>query len=220
MPDNCFPVLSDYPLDLRLPDTSTLNRLQADPAFEWGNTTARYDFWANLWEVFLRFLGKLFKKLPPNFSIEPYWDAFTYIVIGIAVILIVLKLLNTDLRGLFFRASRNKKGLAYETLLEDIHKIDFEQDIEEAVRQKMYRKAIRLYYLKSLKILSDRHLIEWKMDKTNRDYRRELRNSVVGEAFAELTLLFDYIWYGEFVIDELSFLKAKENFMAFEQRLK
>ncbi len=212
-------ILRSYSLNLRTPDTATLHRLQADPAFDWRDKVANFDWWKNILEGLRHFLERLFGHLPPDFKIGPYWDAFTYIVITIAAILVILKLLNTNLRGLFFRSSSKGKGPGYELMDENINDIDFERDIEEAVRQKLYRKAIRLYYLKSLKVLSDKHLIDWQIDKTNRDYRRELKNSVIAEPFAELTLLFDYIWYGEFAIDERSFLSAKENFTAFEKRI-
>ncbi|MBK8474264.1 MAG: DUF4129 domain-containing protein [Sphingobacteriales bacterium] len=78
---------------------------------------------------------------------------------------------------------------------------------------------MRLYYLQTLKVLADRQHINWQRYKTNRHYWHELRNTNLQQPFNQLTRLFDYIWYGEFQIDDQHFRQAQQAFKTFEQTI-
>ncbi|MNE27941.1 hypothetical protein D3C80_1213650 [compost metagenome] len=65
--------------------------------------------------------------------------------------------------------------------------------------------------------MSEKHLIVWDVEKTNTDYLYELQNQSQKEDFAYLSYLYNYIWYGEFELDEATFEKAK---YAFETTIK
>ena len=95
------------------------------------------------------------------------------------------------------------------TVHEDIHEIDFDKIIAEAISNKHYRIAIRYLYLKSLRDLSLKGFIIWKADKTNLDYLNELRLPAFEKPFGEVTRLFDYAWYGNIEINEPLFQRIK-----------
>ena len=61
-----------------------------------------------------------------------------------------------------------------------------------------------------------RHLIDWQRDKTNHEYVLELRRDVLRRPFAELTTLFEYVWYGDFTVDEGIYGRVKRTFDHFD----
>lgn len=84
---------------------------------------------------------------------------------------------------------------------EDIHELDLDQLLREALENKNYKYAIRARFLILLKGLSEHDMITWSIEKTNRAYLRELR------AHSDLSLLrdafnsFDIAWYGDKATD-------------------
>ncbi|MFT6964758.1 MAG: hypothetical protein ACJAWV_004500 [Flammeovirgaceae bacterium] len=100
---------------------------------------------------------------------------------------------------------------------EDIHEIDFNTRIAQAVESQNFREAIRLHYLKNLKILSDQNLIDWKINKTNHDYEVEIRDNSIKAPFSRITYLYDNICYGDFPIDSESYSRFVEDFEVFDK---
>ena len=60
--------------------------------------------------------------------------------------------------------------------------------------------------------MAKNHYIEWDIEKTNTDYLYEIKNPIHKEEFTYLSYLYNYIWYGEFEIDERMFQKAENRF--------
>jgi len=54
--------------------------------------------------------------------------------------------------------------------------------------------------------------IEWHFDKTNNDYLNEIKDSQTKSLFKRVSYIYDYVWYGEFPIDETGFNKNKNDF--------
>ena len=135
-----------------------------------------------------------------------------------AVFVLIYFLTKNEKRNLF--TSSNGGAIHYHELTEDIHQMDFDKLISDAVSKTQYRSAVRYLYLKTLKELSDKNLITWKTDKTNRDYSNELRPSSIGSQFNEITFLFDYSWYGNALLNDTSFNTIKDSFDKFFKTLK
>jgi hypothetical protein len=91
--------------------------------------------------------------------------------------------------------------------------------ITEAMTNKDYRLAIRLWFLRTLKTLSDKELLSWSIEKTNRDYYYELGGTELQQEFGDVSLVYDYIWYGEFPVDEQSFKEAEQKFRHFSGKI-
>ena len=85
---------------------------------------------------------------------------------------------------------------------ENNHEITIESKIEDAIENKNYKLAIRLYYLFALKKLTDSGSIEWAPGKSNHDYYYELKRKAAKEHFSSLSRLFEYAWYGGFKIEK------------------
>jgi hypothetical protein len=119
----------------------------------------------------------------------------------IALILIIRGLIKADRRGLLFgKAIKNEIKIV--ELKEDINQLDFDELIINALDKKQFKIAIRYLFLKSLKLLSEGRLIELKHNKTNHQYLSEIKSDQIAGAFRNATFRFEWIWYGEFQVNE------------------
>jgi len=84
--------------------------------------------------------------------------------------------------------------------------------IKNAVAQKNYRLAVRYYYLLILQKLSNSEIIDWQQQKTNKDYIREIESAPLKQKFTSGTYLYDFVWYGNFELNESEFAKAEYQF--------
>ncbi len=156
------------------------------------------------WEAFKRWLNKLFNKYVSNNLPPIFWDILIWTIVAAALILIIYRLFRHEIKSVFRgKSATNKVGFIHKD--ENIHEMDFNQLITNAITQKDYKNAIRLSYLKLLKTLTDEDLITWKADKTNLDYIAELKQSSLQTPFKKTTIVFEHVWYGEFTINENHF---------------
>lgn len=140
---------------------------------------------------------------------------FAIIVVGFLLYFIVKYLIGT--KGSLFFGKKNKKlEINEEELHENIHEINFPQSIAKFENKGDYRSAVRYQFLFILKKLSDKKLIIWNPEKTNKDYVAELKAAHLKNEFYNLSYIFDYVWYGEFSIDEKSYGKFKNQFHNFK----
>jgi len=169
----------------------------------------------DLWNRFWRWLSKLFSG--KQVSKGSYSGAiFKYVAIGTLaawVIFLLIKIAGLDLRIIFGKSKAVE--VPYHESLENIHQIDFNEELTHAINGKNYRLAVRLLYLNALKKLSDRQLIDWQPEKTNQNYIDELKDLDKKRLFKSLTLQFEYVWYGEFYIDQENFADIKSLFDQF-----
>ena len=97
--------------------------------------------------------------------------------------------------------------------------VDFDNRINQAIAGGNYRLAVRFQYLKTLHRLADRRYIELAADKTNFQYVREINNRDYQNEFSSLTLSYEFVWYGEFQIDEHLYSKIAPRFSGFNQKI-
>ncbi len=136
---------------------------------------------------------------------------------ALIIAIIVLTLMKADLRGLFYSA-KTLNTIAFQA--EDLLSTDeLSQRIENAISKREYRHAVRYLFLRVLKELAAHDLIVWRIDKTNRDYVHELRRPDLKVLLADLARLFEYVWYGNFELNETSFAQAKRAFDDFTLKL-
>lgn len=181
-------------------------------------------WWGRFWHWFWNWLKDLFKpvkigKHDPSPFLRVLLIVLQYLAIGAgaaALVFLVLKLAGINMLNVFRRKSMGA-DLPYHESLENIHDINFDDELEKAITQHNYRLAVRLLYLKCLKQLSDADLIKWQIDKTNNAYINELNNPAQREVFKTLTLQFEYIWYGEFAIDATVFKNINTLFTDFKK---
>ena len=73
--------------------------------------------------------------------------------------------------------------------------------LKKAIDEGNYQLAVRLYYLMIIKGLVDQQFINWKRDKTNREYLAEMRWHEQFPQFKKATLAFEQVWYGKKQLD-------------------
>ncbi|HET6226523.1 MAG TPA: DUF4129 domain-containing protein [Bacteroidia bacterium] len=170
----------------------------------------------SLWQQFLdwfwRSVGDLFNTKAGDYSIT-----IIKIAVCIAIIVLIIRLLfknNSSVRSIFYGNSASAP--LFNEINEDIHEIDFDKRISEELAKNDFRKAIRFLFLKLIKELNNQKLINWQLDKTNADYYRELRNTNYGKDFKELSRLYEYVWYGDFKLDEPHYKTIIQRFNQFK----
>ena len=134
---------------------------------------------------------------------------------------LLMQLLRIRIKGLANKKSDEAKIVIEEALdIEDITELELDDPIRNAIEQGQFRKATRLLYLKALRELQERSLIQWRREKTNRQYLRELKRRELKGLFQDITFIFEYIWYGEFQVDKDHFNSAYSSFLQFDQALR
>jgi hypothetical protein len=177
----------------------------------------------NAWDRFKEWLANIFKDLFRFSSNEASLNfvgivlkTLAVLIIVFVIYLIVKALINKEGQWIFGKSSE-KKIIRYSEIEKNIHLVDFEKLIKNTLQFDEKRLCIRYFYLWLLRKMSDKQIIVWDVEKTNSDYLYELKNQTLKEDFAYLSYLYNYIWYGEFELDDDTFAKAKK---AFEKAIK
>ncbi|HYG18106.1 MAG TPA: DUF4129 domain-containing protein [Ohtaekwangia sp.] len=128
-----------------------------------------------------------------------------YIII-IALVLIILYYVSKSITFQQKFRKVNTDGNTDELPVENIAETDLAQLLQQALQAGDFRRAVRLYYLLLLQQLNAREMIEWKKDKTNREYLAELfAKDYHYDEVKTLTLAYERVWYGEYVLEQDSF---------------
>ena len=165
-------------------------------------------------EAVARFLNKLFGNAIGRISANTISTIF-YCIAGLIILfvihLIVKAVMNKEGKWVFGRSS-DTKIIDYSDIEQNIHNVNFEKLIQEALAQGNTRLAIRFHYLWLLKKMTDKNIIEWDIEKTNSDYSYEIKNEKLKNDFDYLSYLYNYTWYGEFELTEDTFSKTRKSF--------
>ena len=199
-------------IDVRKPDPQTQKKLLENSDYKYDRIGPQpKSLWDRFVEWFWRTIDKLFNTKGGQIGLS----IFQYALIIAVIVIIILLLLKNNIRALFYGKSASV-SIDFKEFEENIHKINFDELIADAISKKDFRKAVRLHFLKLLKELTDNDLIKWQIDKTNSDYSIELVNSRYSSKFQELALLYEYIWYGDFQLDETNFISTISKFKEFK----
>ena len=186
--------------------------------FDYETIKPKESLWEKIQKRIQKLLEAIFGKMAPlqaNDIAETVFRILAIIIIGLVLYFFISYLLNKN--GNFIFGKKNKKvNIEGEELNENIHEINFPESIAQFERQKDYRSAVRYQYLFLLKKLTDKNLIAWNPEKTNKDYEQELKTPAMKENFSQLSYIFDYVWYGEFDIDEESYNNFRKRFSDFK----
>lgn len=171
-----------------------------------------------------KYLTKFFRTIAEWFGVDinpstlVFLNYMMYLLLILFGIYIVVKLLVGNQASSFLtNKSTTLAALQYEE--EHIENVDLDAYIKDALKTGDYRLAIRFMYLRTLKQLSAANKIAWDFEKTNRDYYNELEEESLKEHFRKISYLYDYVWYGEFSIDEERFITAEQDFTNIEKQL-
>jgi len=113
-----------------------------------------------------------------------------------------------------------KKSFVLNEEPEDINDFEIDPLLEEALRLKDFRMAVRLKFLALLQMLNKHKHIEWSRDKTNLQYLRELKEENLCINFLKLCSVYEANWYGVNVLNEISYKSIAKLFDEIGNQLK
>ncbi|MDB5023179.1 MAG: hypothetical protein JWP78_934 [Mucilaginibacter sp.] len=201
-------------------DKDALKAYSRQPEFRYKQTQEDFSWWTRFWRWFWKWTSHLFSFDSKTATVWGFfWQIMEIAILllgAAALVFFIFKSQGINIINLFRRKPATAT-IPYSEFFEDINQINFDQEIENAITKHNYRFAVRLLYLKCLKQLSDAGLIQWRIDKTNSTYIDELANNEQRAAFSMLTRQFEYIWYGEFLIDGQVYKNIHSSFQNFNK---
>jgi hypothetical protein len=122
--------------------------------------------------------------------------------------------------GLFRKKSTATAGGSEDDVMpEDIFAINYQKEIDKATANGNYRLAVRMMFLRLLKELSEKNIIQYKQDRTNLDYLLQLHTTPHYPHFFRLTRHFEYSWYGHFDVEQEAYRVIAKEFDQFEKEI-
>ena len=122
--------------------------------------------------------------------------------------------------GLFRRKNKALQTTGEDELItEDIFAINYQKEIDKAEANANYRLAIRLMFLRLLKVMAEKNIIQYKQDRTNLDYLLQLHPTVYYNNFFRITRNYEYSWYGKFEVAEKAYKVIRNDFDQFDRQL-
>jgi len=144
-----------------------------------------------------------------------YW--VFYIAVGAVLMIWLITFLKKRGYNLRFKDTTDVKAEVLSE--EELDLATYEQQIQAAIAAGRLRVAVRLLYLQTLRLLSDKNIITFSKEKTNANYLRAMAQTKWYKAFASLTLNYEYIWYGEIPVNDEQFKNIHANFSQFMNEL-
>lgn len=135
----------------------------------------------------------------------------------IGFLVVYLRNANINLFRRNVRLSTERDG---DVLTDDIYAISYGKEIEQAIAGSNFRLATRLLFLRLLRNLADKQIIQYAQDRTNLDYLMQLERSMVYKDFFRLTRHYEYSWYGQFPVDKSKFDLIRQEFDHFDIKLR
>lgn len=169
--------------------------------------------WQRMIDKIGRFLDSIFQFAPKGkvTAFEVIVKIFAILIVLLVIYLIIKAILKKE--GTWIFGKSNRTITSEEVSEKNIHILDFEKLIQKFKTENNYRASTRLYYLWLLKKLSDSKQIEWEIEKTNSDYYYEIKPNDLKQNFKQLSYIYDYVWYGDFEIEQAKFATIEQQFL-------
>lgn len=202
-------------IELKKFDTDNLDKYNADSDFYYEvvkrepTMLERGLQW--LYRVLLDFLGWIFGNEIATGILGFIVRILPYAIAAVVLFLLIKFFLKVNTNSVI----SGKSNTSTVRLTEDeelIKSEDLPTLIKNAIAQKNYRLAIRYYYLLVLQKLSNSEIIDWQQQKTNEDYIDEIESVALKQKFTSGTYLYDFVWYGNFELNENEFVRAENQF--------
>jgi len=163
------------------------------------------------------FLNSIF-NISPSSSILGFGNIIYYLLIALAVAVLSYVIYKLVISGKSNYISKNDANInAVDYIEKNLETIDLTDYLNDAIKNKNYPLAIRFLHLSNLKLLAEKKYIIWEYTKTNLDFYNEMNQPDLKESFHNTSLVYDYIWFGNFPIDEVAFEKHQNDFLTFKK---
>ena len=142
------------------------------------------------------------------------------IVVGVFLAALVWYLVSSNIVIFANRKKRIDSREDDEGISDDIFSINYHRELEKAIGSQNYRLAIRLMFLRLLRNLSDKNIIQYRQERTNFEYLNQVFSTDYYDDFFRLTRNYEYAWYGKFEVTSEAFGTIKNDFENFDRQLK
>jgi hypothetical protein len=189
----------------KIPD-SVVSRLKKDENYWYVNTAPERE-----------------KKALPQKQSKWYQGAWfnqlLWVIVIVSFLAIIIWFLASSNISLFRKKNVAIKDVEEMNYEENIFTIDYGKELHKALAANNFRLAIRLWYLSTLRDLTEKEYITYKTGKTNSDYVAQLYNTPLYKKFSTLTRVFEYTWYGELALNHERYALLQKDFESFKEQL-
>jgi hypothetical protein len=137
-----------------------------------------------------------------RFFSSPFLKVLLWLIAFSLVAFVLYKLFLS--KGIFRFATKKQTKETPEEAVDNINESDFEKLFQKAYAAGDLRMGMRYLFLRVLQKLNEKDLIYFTVDKTNGNYLKELPLAKRND-FASLALYYEYIWYGNVVVEKETF---------------
>ena len=141
-----------------------------------------------------------------------------YVLLALFLIFVIYRIIVVN--NLYFISSKKKLIHDDDGSEEDITDENIDEKIRSAAGAADYRTAIRYSYIKGLRLLNDKGWIRLHAQATNHDYMYQVSKYPVAGDFNFLTRVYDYVWYGEFAVNNEQYARLQTDFQKFYSAIK
>jgi hypothetical protein len=210
------------------PDTMLYSRLIIIPndSLRAWKTNPSFKYMRNLDSMLKAYQESMKKKNQSDYgsSSVPRYNPFSsvfvqtilWILAGATVLFILYRLFLSN--GLFIR---NREAKTVQEITEEQHVADvqdFDALVKQSYRQGDYRMAVRWLFLKTIRQLGDKGLLQPSPDKTNYQYVQQIEAGKKNE-FASLVLHYEYVWFGHVSISREQYEQVEQRFQVFFNKI-
>jgi hypothetical protein len=154
-----------------------------------------------------------------NFNLPSWLGTVMWgIIIAVFLSAVVYFLLANKI-NIFSRSGSKNTNTAVEDEEVDLFKIPYQDLLQKAYAEKNYRLAVRILYLQTLKLLSEKNIIAFQADYTNMDYLKQLSQTKFYKDFFAITRHYEYVWYGGFAVSEPALNIIRNDFNTIQDKI-
>jgi len=154
-----------------------------------------------------------------NFNLPSWVGTLMWgIIIGVFLFAVGYFLLANKI-NIFSRSGKNNAATAVDGEDVDLFNIPYQDLLQKAYAEKNYRLAVRILYLQTLKLLSEKNVIAFQADYTNMDYLQQLSQTMFYKDFFAITRHYEYVWYGGFAVSEPAFYTIQTDFNSIQEKI-
>ncbi|MFS4416799.1 DUF4129 domain-containing protein [Maribacter sp. 2307ULW6-5] len=205
-------------------DEDDLAPFKEDPAFDYELMTSPAPEWFLalknwLGNQLLKVFEWIFGLERASGALSAFLELLPYVLLVLLLTLVIRFFIKANNRNIL-QAKKNlsQVGLGSEEQL--MQRPDLQALLGAAMADQDYRLAIRYHYLISLQEMEQKGLIAWERQKTNMDYLNELTQPPLKALFKKITRWYDYIWYGDFPVDQKSYQQITPVFSHLQDLIK
>lgn len=184
---------------------------------EWQEVTKGIDYT----ETFISPDNKKIEKVKSTLRSDSTLSDYKYLIYFLVLVLVGFLFVRV-FNSFKINSDLSEKVVTIDSMEEiedNIHEVNLEDLLKEALLVKNYRIALRLNFLIIIKLLSQSNKITWAKEKTNWEYYTELQDKLLADQFKEIILSFETFWYGEHPLNEYRYSLTEPVYQAMQKKL-